>query len=193
MAKFIDMHEAAALVKDNDSLLIGGFGAFNCPDALFYALGERYKAEQHPKGITLYANLCSGGFGYEEAGMNRIAYDGLVDTIVAGHFTGARKLADKIITNEISAFALPLGVITHLFRASAGKKPGIITHVGLHTYADPRLEACCVNERAANSGRKVVELMQIGGKDYLFYHSFYGNVCFIRGTYADEDGNISNE
>jgi propionate CoA-transferase len=35
--------------------------------------------------------------------------------------------------------------------------------------------------------------MPVDGKDYLFYPTIKIDVCILRGTYADEDGNISTE
>ena len=37
------------------------------------------------------------------------------------------------------------------------------------------------------------ELVNIKGQDYLFYPAFPIHVAMIRGTYADESGNISFE
>ena len=85
---------------------------------------------------------------------------------------------------------LPQGVASHLLRAIAGKKMGVFTHVGLKTFVDPRLEGCKVNDLARRSG-DVVKLLSIEGKDQLFFPSFPINVCFIRGTIADEDGNLT--
>ncbi len=39
----------------------------------------------------------------------------------------------------------------------------------------------------------IVKLVNFEGEDYLFYPSFPINVAFIRGTYADENGNITLE
>ena len=80
---------------------------------------------------------------------------------------------------------------SHILRATAGRKPGLITHVGLKTYADPRREACKGNDAARNCGHEVVQLLEIDGKEYMCYKSVPLDICFLRGTYADEAGNIS--
>ena len=79
-----------------------------------------------------------------------------------------------------------------MFRALAGKEPGVLTHVGLNTYCDPRLDGCKMNERA-RQGSDIVELIKVGNEEYLFYPTIKMDVCILRGTYADEDGNISIE
>ena len=94
------------------------------------------------------------------------------------------------VAEKIEAYNLPQGVMMHLYRAIAGKKPGILTHVGLNTFVDPR-ETC--GRLNSISHDEYVRLMEIDGKEYLFYKSFPINVACIRGTSADENGNISIE
>lgn len=39
---------------------------------------------------------------------------------------------------------------------------------------------------------EVVQLLEIDGKEYMCYKSVPLDICFLRGTYADEAGNISH-
>ena len=47
------------------------------------------------------------------------------------------------------------------------------------------------NEKTVREGKDIVRLMEIDGSEYLYYPAFPIQVCFIRGSLADEDGNIS--
>lgn len=193
MAKFITAQEAVALVKDGATVALGGFGAYCGPDALLAALGQRFEESGHPAGLTVVTGISTGDNTQNELGMNRIAKEGLIDTIIAAHLGNPPKISAMAAANQLAAYTMPLGVVMHLFRAIAGNKPGVITHVGLNTFADPRNEGCKANDRAGAQARSVVELMELGGKEYLFYPAFPLDICLLRGTYADEDGNISVE
>jgi len=198
MAKFITLKEAVSHVKDNALLVVGGFGSYGSPEELLEGLAERYETEGHPKNITALCGITPGdkletqdvpGKGYN-LGLNRLRAPGLISTIRCGNLTDARAIAYAVGDNEIAGYLPPMGVMVNLFRAVAGGRPGLVTKVGLGTFADPRNEGCAVNDKAREQG-SIVRLMEIDGEEYLYYNGFKPDVCFIRGTYADEDGHIS--
>ena len=197
MSKFVTLQEAVSHVKDNASLIVGGFGSYGSPEELLEGLAARYEKEGHPKNITAICGITPGdkleslepGKGYN-LGLNRLRAEGLIDTVFVGNLTDARAIAYAVGDNKIAGYLPPMGVMVNLFRAVAGGRPGLITKVGLGTFCDPRNEGCAVNERARSKG-PIVRLMDIDGEEYLFYKGFKPDVCFIRGTYADEDGYIS--
>jgi propionate CoA-transferase len=197
MPQFVTSEEAAAAVQDNMTLLVGGFGPYSCPEELLEGLASRYARTGHPKNITMACGIISGDKTERTGplqglniGMNRLRAEGLLGTIIAGLLNDAKAIARLVGENKIAGYLIPLGVLTNLYRAAAACRPGVITSVGLGTFCDPRQEGCAVNEKARAQGR-VVELMDIGGREYLFYKAFAPDVCFIRATYADEDGNLS--
>lgn len=196
MVKFISAEEAIDLIQDGANVGFSGFSAFGCPEGICRALGKSYSETGHPKNLTVVSGVSTGNLQPENAGgcgFSHLTADGLLSTIITSNVTMAPEMGPLVGGNKIGCFIIPLGVISHIFRAMAGKKPGVLTHVGLHTFADPRLEGCKGNQKAVDSGREVVRLISIDGKDYLLYLPLPMDICFIRGTYADEDGNISME
>ena len=141
MQKLITASQAAQLIKDNDTIAFNGFAfGFVFPEALAKALGKRYEQEKKPENLTLlFASGC-GDNGKSDFGLDHFAQEGMVRRIVAGHVGLAKKLSGMINENQVEAYNFPQGVVTHLYRAIAGGKSGVITHVGLKTFADPRLE-----------------------------------------------------
>lgn len=193
MVKRITAAEAAALISDGMTVAMGGFGAYAAPDELFAGLAERYAAEGHPKNLTAVCGISPGSNQKDGQGLSKLKAEGLLGTIIAGHFANPPEIAELVGANKIAAYALPLGVVIHLFRAIAGHKGAVLTHVGLGTFADPRVEGCKANQKTREQGRDLVSLIEVGGEERLAYHTFPIDVCLIRGTYADEDGNISME
>lgn len=191
--KVISAREAVNLVKDGDTVGIQGTVTASTPVDLMAALSDRYVETQYPKNLTVF-HVCGIGDG-KEGGMNMLAHEGLIGKLICGHVGLAPKLFPQINENKIPTFIVPQGVLNNLARSIGAKRPGLITTVGLKTYADPRIEGCRANQAAydLSEEEQVVELLNIKGKDYLMYKSFPVNVCFIKATTADIDGNLSIE
>lgn len=187
--KVVTAQYAASLIQDSMTVGVGGFVGFGTPEELYIAIKDRYVETQSPKNLTVFYGAGIGDG--KDRGMNHLAQEGLIKRLVCAHLGLAPKLGQLCVDNKIECFIVPQGVCSHILRATAGKKPGVLTHVGLKTYADPRNEGCKGNKAAADSGYDIVKLVDIDGREALVYKSVPLDMCFIRGTYADEAGNIS--
>ena len=125
-------------------------------------------------------------------GISRLAEKpGLFRELIVSHMgydPGLRKIVQE---EKAACYMLPLGNLMKLFQAIAGGLPGAIATTGLGTFADPRNGGGKINQKAKDAGREVVSLVELGGKECLFYPAFPIDVCFIRATYGDEAGNLS--
>jgi len=189
MSKIISGKEAAAMVKDGMTLGIGGFVGFGIPEELLIALQERYRETKSPRDLTLF-HAAAVGDG-KDRGCNHLGEEGLIKTLYCAHIGLEPALNKLTVENKIATYMVPQGVTSHLLRAIGGGKVGVVTHIGLKTFADPRIEGCKANDAARASGWDAVELITVGGKEQLFYKSFPLDICFIKASFGDIDGNLS--
>lgn len=189
MSKIISAAEAAKLIEDNAFIGSTTMGFGGLPEELLAAVKNRFIEEGHPKSIT-FAHSCGIGNGTEGRGADHLAEEGLTKRIISGHIGTSPRMGRFAAEGKVEAYLLPQGVITHMWRATAGKKPGVITKVGLNTYVDPRLQGAKVN---SNTTEDIVKLIEFDGEEYLHYPNLPVNVAFIRGTTADVNGNITTE
>ena len=188
MTEFITATKAAELIPDDSTLGVVGFGLSGFAEEIVKAIGERFVQSGHPKNIHLRQ---SGSLGDgKERGIVHLAHEGLVTTWTNAMIGFNFKLGKMVSENKIKCYCLPQGVLVNLWRETARGGPGFISKVGLGTYVDPRFEGAKMNEVTTED---VVELVEFDGQEYLRYKNIPVNVVILRGTTADEDGNISFE
>jgi len=188
LKKVIPVEDAIAILHDGDVLATTGYGGNGTPDQLFVALERRFVETGGPRDLTL---IFAGGQGdAKEKGLNHLGHEGLVRRTIGGHYGLMPKLAALVTANKIEAYNLPEGVITHLYRDIAAGKPGTLSRVGLGTFVDPRQEGGKMNARTTED---LVQVLEVFGKEYLYYRGTPISIAFIRGTTADPDGNITME
>ena len=187
--RVVTADEAVRLVYDGDTVLIGGSGGGHAvPEALIVALERRFLQEGHPRDIT---SLHPVGIGDEDKqGVSRFAHPGLLKRIVCGSFIDSPMIEGLASRDEIEAYTLPQGALSQLMRDMAAGRPGLVTHVGLHTFVDPRYGG---GRQSPSAKEDLVEVISLAGREWLFYKPFSVDVAFLRGTTADEDGNVTME
>lgn len=180
--------EAAMMVNDNDILTASGFVGSCMPEALNKAMEKRFLDTGSPKNLTIF--YCAGQGNRDGSGIDHYAHEGMTKRVIGGHWNLVPEMGKLVNANKIEAYNLPQGVVSHLFRDIAAHKVGTITHVGLNTFVDPRIEGGKLNSITTED---IVEVVNISGQERLLYKALSFNVGFIRGTYADENGNVTLE
>lgn len=181
--------QAASLVRDGDTLLIGGSGGGHAvPEALLAALGRRFRESAAPRGITALHPVGVGDGG--ERGLGHLAQRGLLKRNIAGSYVNSPPVGAMALRDEIEAWSLPQGALSQLMREMAAGRAGLLTRTGLHSFVDPRLQG---GRQSPSAKEDLVELVQFRGEEWLFFKPYHIDIAFLRGTTADEDGNVSME
>jgi len=210
MAKFITAKEAAQLIPDGATVGLAGMGLSGWPEEIACAIRDNFKETGHPCNLSLKQDSAMGDWGYGNnfIGWNRSkrpdgpdmtngnrgatrfgeAGPGLITKWTSAHVGSAFTLRDQALKNQLESYCLPQGVMINLWREIGAGRPGLITKTGLGTFVDPRVEGGRMNECAKD---ELVKLIEFNGEEYLFYPSFKCDVALLRGTIADENGNIS--
>lgn len=186
--RFLSAEQAVADIPDGATVTLSANGGGMLePDVVLAALQARFADSNSPKGLTLVHALGVGDRA--DRGTNAFAREGLVDTVIGGHWTWSPEMVRMADENRIAAYALPAGVISLLLREIGARRPGLITRTGLGTFADPRLSGGACNDRARR--RRLVEVVELDGEEYLRYRPFAVDVAIIRAEAVDPAGNLS--
>jgi propionate CoA-transferase len=196
MAAFVSAREAAEKVRDGATVVLSGNTYRLVAESVLTALEARFLAERHPRDLQviypIMGERARAGSGGRGTGVNRLARPGLMRRVVAGSFSrDAEKELNTVVTQDaVEAYNLPMGTIFAWIRAIASGSPGLVTPVGIDTYVDPRREGGRMN---AATRAALAELVTLGGEEALFYPRQPIDVAILKGTTADEHGNVSLE
>jgi propionate CoA-transferase len=185
----ISADDAARLIQDGDAILISGSGGGHAvPEALLCAVERRFLAEGAPRRLTSVSVV---GVGDRAAlGASHLAHEGLLARAITSALVDSPGLVRLAAEDKIEAYTLPQGVLSQLMRDMAAGRPGLITKTGLDSFVDPRRQGARQSPRTPPDFVEVVTLL---GEEWLLFKPVPVSVAFLRGTTADEDGNVTME
>ena len=184
----ITAEEAANLINNDDVFMAAGFVSSGVPEHIYKAIEERFLKTGEPKNLSFYFVSSQGD--KEGHGAEHLAHEGLLKRTCGAHYAKMPALYKMINENKFEAYNIPQGIMAMLLRDIAAGRVGHITPVGINTFVDPRNGGGKLNEITTED---LVELISIDGKEQLLYKPFYPNIAFVRGTTADENGNVTME
>ena len=165
----ISAKEAAAMIKDGDTVLIGGF--------MTNGTAKSICNEVTAKNLTVVANDA----GFENEGVGRLLHNGCIKRLIATHVGLNKEVAAKFNSGELDLKLQPQGTLAEQIRAGGAGLGGFLTPTGIGTIVADSTSPTTLE------GKQIVEL---DGKEYLLEKAIRGNVAIVQGYVADETGNI---
>jgi propionate CoA-transferase len=157
--KLCSVPEALSLIQDNQTIVFTGFCGGMHAEALSKGLGDYFRAQGRPRGLTLVH--AAGQGNWADLGLEHIAHEGLLRRVIGGHYASCRNIGRLVLEEKIEGYNLPQGVIAQLLRDIAAGRPGCITHIGLDTFVDPEHGGGKLNARSTEG---FVERVELGGR-----------------------------
>jgi len=196
MAKIKTAAEAVRMIRDGAMVAVNSSSGLCCPDAVLKALGERFDAEGHPRGLTSIHPIAAGDM-FGSKGVDHIAKPGMLVRIIGGSYPSGPTNAEPpliwqlILAEQVEAYNVPSGIVFDMLREGAAKRPGVLTKVGMETFVDPDQDGCAMN--ASAKAKPLVRRVEFSGEDWLHFPALQPDVAIIRASTSDENGNLTFE
>ena len=188
--EFINAKEAVDRIENGSTICTIGMTLVSACETILKEMESRFLETGEPNQLT-YVHTC-GQSDRTAGAVYHMAHEGLTKRIIGGHWGLCPKMMDLISSNKIEAYNLPQGQMANMFHSMALREPGKISKVGIGTFIDPRIEGGKMNDRTKPL-EDIVDVITIDGEEYLRYREIPIDTLLIRGTYADENGNISTK
>lgn len=190
--EFVSAAQAVDSIADGSTLCTIGMTLISASETILKEIEQRFLTQGHPRDLT-YVHSCGQAAMKMPGGMSRLAHEGLIKRVIGGHWGQSPGMMDLISGNKIEAFNLPQGQMANLFHSMALREPGKLSKIGLGTYIDPRIEGGKMNQKTKDCGDDVVAIVTVDGEEYIQYKPIPIDTLVIRGTYCDENGNLSTD
>ena len=189
-SKFVTAPEAVSMIRDGTTVCTIGMTLVSACETILKEIEKEFLETGHPRDLCLL-HTCGQAAMKQPFGIQHLAHEGLLRRIIGGHWGQSNHIMELIAENKIEAFNLPQGQMANMFHSMALREPGKLSKVGFGTFIDPRLEGGKMNQRARESGYDVVDIVSVAGEEYIRYKEVPIDTLIIRGTAADENGNIT--
>jgi len=165
MFKAITAADAAELVPDGASVMIGGFMGAGTPERIIDALVAR-----RARGLTVIANDTAR----PGVGIGKLIDAGCVARVVASHIGTNPVTQKKMIAGEIVVELVPQGTLIEQIRAGGSGLGGVLTPTGFGTMVEDE--------------KPVIE---VDGKKFLLEKPLRADFALLHAHEADYNGNLT--
>lgn len=164
MNKFKSLDEVLELIKDGQTIMVGGFLAVGTPEGLIDGI-----VKKGVKDITIICN----DTGYPDRGVGKLVVNKQVKKVIASHVGTNPETGRQMNSGEMEVELCPQGSLAERIRAGGAGLGGVLTPTGLGTVV------------AENK-----EVIKIDGKDYLLERPLKADIALIGASVADKKGNL---
>lgn len=157
-------HEALEGLRDNMTVLAGGFGLCGIPENL---IAEIRRRDVH--GLTVVSNNC----GVDGFGLGILLESRQVRKVIASYVGENALFEELVIKGELEAELTPQGSLAEKIRAGGAGIPAFFTATG---YGTPVAEG--------------KEVREFAGRPYILEPAITGDFAIVKGWKADWYGNV---
>ncbi|MCL2557864.1 MAG: CoA transferase subunit A [Treponema sp.] len=165
MDKVITLEQAISLIKEGDTVMVGGFMANGTPVKLLDAL-----LASGVKNLTLICNDTAT----PENGVGRLVVNKQFKKIIATHIGLNKETGRQMSAGETEVELVPQGTLAERIRAAGFGLGGILTPTGLGTLVE--------------DGKQKIT---VDGKEYLLEKPLFADVALLYGRKVDKAGNMA--
>ena len=167
MKKIISAKEAANMIKDGSSIMVGGFLSCGTPDKIIDEL-----VKLNVSDLTMICNDTSTP-GNDRG---KLIENRQVKKVIASHIGTNPETGRQMHDGEIEVELVPMGTLIEKIRAKGTGLGGVLTPTGVGTIIEEDKQT-----------------MTIDGKKYIFEKPLGADFALIYGTKVDRYGNVSFE
>jgi 3-oxoacid CoA-transferase subunit A len=156
--------EAAALVPDGATLMVGGFGLCGVPEGLIHALHRR-----GTRGLTIISNNA----GVDEFGLGILLHARQIRKMISSYVGENREFERQFLSGELEVELVPQGTFSERIRAGGAGIGGFYTPTGY--------------------GTKVAEgkeTREFDGRHYVLERPLLADFALVKAHRGDRLGNL---
>ena len=159
-----DAEEAAALVPDGATIMMGGFGLSGIPENLIAALHAR-----GTKDLTIISNNA----GTDQSGIGLLLHARQVRKMIATYVGENKEFERQFLQKEIEVELVPQGTFSERMRAAGAGIPAFYTPTGFGTLIA--------------EGK---ETRSFDGRHYVLEPALHADFAFVKAWQGDHVGNL---
>lgn len=156
--------EALNGLKDNMTLMVGGFGLCGIPENCISAL-----VKKGAKGLTCISNNA----GVDDFGLGFLLKARLIKKMISSYVGENSEFERQLLSGELEVELIPQGTLATRCLAAGYGMPAIFTPAGVDT-------------EVANGK----EVRKFNGKDYLLEYAFEADFALVKAWKGDIHGNL---